>query len=129
MGYYSPPLPSAWFYPQPSNPGKYDVWLFGQNVNLPNTPAGTKIVTGGTDPQGDTARAIIALGLARNTATYSPSSVLGAGHRDAEVTYATGKTSRRFGLLKLINGVTGRSAIIDIMRAAKRTGTKYPQIT
>jgi hypothetical protein len=150
-GNFSPYVPTAYYYEQAMDHNKfsahttYDVWFVGPDAaeatNTTNAgltgptgykgevffKTGTKIVTGGTDPEGDTAKAIIALGLLRNSAT-ALENPLGTtpGIREGEVTYASGRSSRKFGLLKLINGRTGKAKYIDIARSAKRFAGAKP---
>jgi hypothetical protein len=135
MGNYTPAIPVATFYEQPSNPGRYDVYFSvdddrtlsghtyfaAKDLDRTGTPlvqldVGQRPIR---DPEGDVARAIISAGAARDTVysgrSTAPSDIgLGLGSPlDAIV-------SRKFGLLKLVDGKSGRSKVIDVRRSAKR---------
>jgi hypothetical protein len=135
MGNYTPAIPVATYYEQPSNPGRYDVYFSvdddrtlsghtyfaAKDLDRTGTPlvqldVGQRPIR---DPEGDIARVIISAGAARETVSAgrsTPLSDLGLGlgsPLDAIVT-------RRFGLLKLVDGKSGRSKVIDVRRSAKR---------
>jgi hypothetical protein len=135
MGNYSPAIPVATFYEQPSNPGRYDVYFSvdddrtlsghtyfaAKDLDRTGTPlvqldVGQRPIR---DVQGDVARVIISAGAARETVSAgrsTPLSDIGLGlgsPLDAIVT-------RKFGLLKLVDGKSGRSKVIDVRRSAKR---------
>jgi hypothetical protein len=135
MGNYSPTVPVAVFYENPRQAGVFDLYfatdddrtLTGHThfaardldrlgVPLVQLDVGQRPIR---DPEGDVARAIIGAGAARDTVSAgrstAPSDIgLGLGSPlDAIV-------SRKFGLLKLVDGKSGRSKVIDVRRSAKR---------
>jgi hypothetical protein len=127
MGYYTPLVPEARYYEQPSNPGYYDVYLarsdsrrtfyegyLGADVDA----YANEIVVGVRDPEGDTARAIIAQGAARDASVAGRPRVQGSVGLGGNSPNAT--VARKFGLLKLVNGRTGKARYIDLVRSAKR---------
>jgi hypothetical protein len=134
---FTPFIPVAAYYENPRNPGTFDVYFSVDDTDRTLTPhtyfgakdldlSGTPLVQLDVgqrpirDPEGDTARIIIAAGAARETTISAgrstPPSEIGLGlgsPLDAIV-------ARKFGLLKLVNGKTGKSKVIDIARSAKR---------
>jgi hypothetical protein len=110
---YTPYIPTVYFYDQPFNPGVYDVYYGGDDRT------GTLLVEGVRDPQGDTARKIVEIGAVRNAA------VTGRTAEPIELNMGLNSpldhiVSRRFAFVKLVNGRTGRSSVIEIRRSAKR---------
>jgi hypothetical protein len=127
MGYYTPLVPEARYYEQVGNPGYYNVYLarsdarhsgYDHYLGADVDAYANEIVLGARDPEGDTARAIIAQGAARDASVAGRPRVqgsVGLGGNSPNTTVA-----RKFGLLKLVNGRTGKARFIDLVRSAKR---------
>jgi hypothetical protein len=127
MGNYTPVVPEARYYEQVGNPGYYNVYLaradsrrsFYENYLGSAVDAyANEIVIGVRDPEGDTARAIIAQGCARDASVAGRPRVGGSVGLGGNSPNAT--VSRKFGFLKLVNGRTGKAKVIDLVRSAKR---------
>jgi hypothetical protein len=115
---YTPHIPTFTYFQQPKNPTKFDVF-FGSGDYLGLTRSGTLFLEGLTDVQAQLAKRIVDIGANRDTTLYGrtsePASIqTGIGSPlDAQV-------MRRFGLLKLVNGDTGKSTVMDVKRGLRR---------
>jgi hypothetical protein len=138
MGNYSPTVPVAVYYDTGNPAGasfRYNVYLVGDSpLRLGDTffyrvaghdytgsdRSGQLLASNVTDPEGDAAKAVITEGLSRDNPRL--------GRYSEEVdSPASNIVSRRFGLMRLVNGKTGKSKVIDVRRSAKRvTGRAGP---